>query len=234
MGDSTRVRKSCRLGSAEDRAVGTGCEPPPCPHRFFGGFLRASGEVGTLETESSIYTILHGDVGARRLRGSPPPHRHKEDGRGDHRHAARTSNRGVKPLSAARVTAKVEVTTIIVKPACFVVTRASWHHIGFAPGVPHLANLPFAFLQRTGFGCAAAAHLMNLPLASRHGAASAGVDSSAIEAAANMKLRIMGFPSADESAREMLCRATQWVERTMTRQSGQSGNAQLQTVGLSR
>ena len=74
-----------------------------------------------------------------------------------------------------------------------VVMRAAWHYIGFAPGVPHLANLPLAALQRVVFAGAVVAHLMNFPLASRHGAASAGVDSSAIEAAASIMLRIMVF-----------------------------------------
>jgi hypothetical protein len=45
---------------------------------------------------------------------------------------------------------------------------------GFAPGVPHLTNLPFGPLQRTGFFGVAVAHLMNLPFASRQGAATAG------------------------------------------------------------
>jgi hypothetical protein len=46
---------------------------------------------------------------------------------------------------------------------------------GLAPGVPHLANLPFS-RQRAGLAFAAATggHLMNLPLASLHGAANAG------------------------------------------------------------
>lgn len=39
-----------------------------------------------------------------------------------------------------------------------------------APGVPHLANLPLASLQRVGLA-ALAGHLTNLPLLSRHGAA---------------------------------------------------------------
>jgi hypothetical protein len=40
--------------------------------------------------------------------------------------------------------------------------------------VPHLANLPFASLQRVG--AAFVGHLVNLPLASRHGAAKAEVE----------------------------------------------------------
>lgn len=63
--------------------------------------------------------------------------------------------------------------------------------MGFAPSVPHLANLPLAALQRTGLAGDFVGHLMNFPLASRHGAASAGVDSIAIEAAANISLRII-------------------------------------------
>ncbi len=61
------------------------------------------------------------------------------------------------------------------------------HLIGFAPGVPHLANLPFAALQRVVAGAAFSGHLMNFPFASLHGAASAGVASraAAVSAAAN-------------------------------------------------
>lgn len=45
-------------------------------------------------------------------------------------------------------------------------------YAGFAPGVPHFANLPLASLQRvTVF--VFVGHFMNLPLASRHGAAKA-------------------------------------------------------------
>lgn len=63
----------------------------------------------------------------------------------------------------------------------------SHHFTGFAPGVPHLANLPFAALQRVAAGAVFSGHLTNLPLASRHGAASAGVESraAAVSAAAN-------------------------------------------------
>lgn len=86
-------------GRVEDHA-GTGSSPPARSHRFFGRYLRAGGEVGTLETESSKYTILRGNVAARRLRWPPTPHRHEDDhcddelsrsgdDRGDHRHAQR-------------------------------------------------------------------------------------------------------------------------------------------------
>ncbi len=45
---------------------------------------------------------------------------------------------------------------------------------GFAPGVPHLANLPFASLQ-TAFLAGFSGHLMNLPVfGSLHGAAASG------------------------------------------------------------
>ena len=55
-----------------------------------------------------------------------------------------------------------------------VVMRAAWHYIGFAPGVPHLANLPLAALQRVVFAGAVVAHLMNFPLASRQDTATEG------------------------------------------------------------
>jgi hypothetical protein len=57
--------------------------------------------------------------------------------------------------------------------------------------VSHFANLPFASLQRTGF-CTLGGHLVNLPLASLHGAAIDGAEpaSKAIEAAANRTRRI--------------------------------------------
>lgn len=62
------------------------------------------------------------------------------------------------------------------------------HLIGFAPGVPHFANFPFAALQRVVAGAALSGHLMNLPLASRHGAASAGVASRAAAVSAAAKI----------------------------------------------
>ena len=36
--------------------------------------------------------------------------------------------------------------------------------IGFAPGVPHLANLPFVPLHRVGLAGGVVGHLMNLPV----------------------------------------------------------------------
>lgn len=60
--------------------------------------------------------------------------------------------------------------------------------IGFAPGDPHFANFPFAALQRVGAGAAFSGHLMNLPFASRHGAASAGVASRAAAVSAAAKI----------------------------------------------
>jgi hypothetical protein len=66
--------------------------------------------------------------------------------------------------------------------------------IGFAPGVPHLANFPFAALQRTGFAAAFGGHLVNLPLASLQGAARTGVDNSASVAAAAKNMRMVSLP----------------------------------------
>ena len=62
------------------------------------------------------------------------------------------------------------------------------HLIGFAPGVPHFANLPFAALQRVVAGAVFSGHLMNFPLASRHGAANAGVASRAAAVSAAAKI----------------------------------------------
>jgi len=47
---------------------------------------------------------------------------------------------------------------------------------GFAPLVPHFANLPFASLQRVGLAGALAGHLTNLPFESRQGAAMDGAE----------------------------------------------------------
>ena len=46
-------------------------------------------------------------------------------------------------------------------------TSKAIDYAGLAPGVPHLANLPFASLQLTGLAGFFSAHLMNLPCASR-------------------------------------------------------------------
>ena len=63
--------------------------------------------------------------------------------------------------------------------------------MGFAPGVPHFANFPFADLHFTGFAGAFGAHLMNFPFASRQGAANAGVATIVNAAVAKSRLRIM-------------------------------------------
>jgi hypothetical protein len=66
---------------------------------------------------------------------------------------------------------------------------------GLAPGVPHLANLPFSLQRTAGFG-AAGAHLMNLPLASLHGAAIAGAEPArTANAAAAMTILVRTIPS---------------------------------------
>ncbi len=64
--------------------------------------------------------------------------------------------------------------------------------IGLVPGVPHLANLPLAALQRTGFLAAGAGHFMNRPLASLHRVvvAKAGVAATETAMKAINKLRI--------------------------------------------
>src|SRR3954451_12686163 len=68
-------------------------------------------------------------------------------------------------------------------------------HTGFAPLVPHFANLPLASLQCVGFTFAVV-HLTNFPLASRHGAAMDGVDPAMMPTAAKaiMNLRISQSP----------------------------------------
>lgn len=64
----------------------------------------------------------------------------------------------------------------------------SRHFTGFAPGVPHFANLPLAVLQRVPVAAGLSGHFTNLPFASRQGAARAGVASraAAVSAAANI------------------------------------------------
>lgn len=57
------------------------------------------------------------------------------------------------------------------------------------PGI-HFTNRPFAALQRTGL-TGPAVHLMNWPLAFRHGADRAGVESSATDVTASIILRII-------------------------------------------
>jgi hypothetical protein len=66
----------------------------------------------------------------------------------------------------------------------------SRHFTGFAPAVPHFANLPLAALQRVAAGADFSGHLMNLPFASLHGAARAGVASSAAAVSAAAKIFI--------------------------------------------
>jgi hypothetical protein len=63
----------------------------------------------------------------------------------------------------------------------------------FAPGVPHLTNLPFASLQRAvGF----LGHFTNFPFASRHGVATAEAEPNTRLTAdsARMSLRISPLP----------------------------------------
>ena len=74
--------------------------------------------------------------------------------------------------------------------------------MGFAPDVPHFANLPLAALQRVPLACAAGAHLMNFPFASRQGAAKTGVVARiANDVAASINLRIMFFLPPMKSVR---------------------------------
>ena len=64
---------------------------------------------------------------------------------------------------------------------------------GFAPGVPHFANLPFALRHFIGFAIAALVHFTNFPFKSLQGAAAmlgTEVATSPIADKARMKLRI--------------------------------------------
>lgn len=54
--------------------------------------------------------------------------------------------------------------------------QARSNQTGLAPFVPHLAYLPLASRQRLDFAGALFVHFVKCPLASRHGAASAGAD----------------------------------------------------------
>ncbi|EQB11695.1 hypothetical protein RLDS_21430 [Sphingobium lactosutens DS20] len=68
-----------------------------------------------------------------------------------------------------------------------------YRQAGFAPGEPHLANLPLASLHRLG-AAFFSGHLVNLPLASLQGAALATTGTAAIEAAARNDNRFfIGF-----------------------------------------
>lgn len=60
---------------------------------------------------------------------------------------------------------------------------------GFAPAVPHLANLPFALLQRTA-AFLTVEHFTNLLFPSRQGAPIAGLERTARAMPAEMILRI--------------------------------------------
>ncbi|USU13441.1 hypothetical protein NF701_06340 [Sphingomonadaceae bacterium OTU29THOMA1] len=73
--------------------------------------------------------------------------------------------------------------------------------IGFAPGIPHFANLPFGALHRVAFAGALAGHLTNFPVfGSLHGAASAG-DAVIVKAtAANIRFRTMASSGPIEPA----------------------------------
>lgn len=86
---------------------------------------------------------------------------------------------------------QADLRPLTASPASLVVMRAARYQIGFAPAVPHFANLPLAAFQRASFAGAEVGHFINLPLALRHGATSAGVESSAIEAAPSIILWIM-------------------------------------------
>lgn len=83
----------------------------------------------------------------------------------------------------------------------------SRHFTGFAPGVPHFANLPLAALQRVTVAAGLSGHFTNLPFASRQGAARAGVASraAAVSAAAkifmsNLSIGRLGCRLADRAA----------------------------------
>lgn len=84
---------------------------------------------------------------------------------------------------------------------------------GFAPAVPHFANLPFALLHRTVL-VGAFGHLVKRPLASLHGAAIEGAPTSNdSEAAANSSLRIWHSP-ARGAGREKLRRWSSAVNQS--------------------
>jgi hypothetical protein len=79
--------------------------------------------------------------------------------------------------------------------------------------VPHFANFPLAALQRVAFAGALSGHLMNLPFASRQGAA---MDGAAVARrptliAATMSLR-MKHPSFDH--REGHAASVTWLRQT--------------------
>ena len=89
----------------------------------------------------------------------------------------------------------------MARSACFVSIQT-----GFAPAVPHFANLPFALLHRTVLA-GAFGHLVKRPLASLHGAAIEGAPTSRdSEAAANSSLRIWHSPTRGPGTRKLLCR----------------------------
>ena len=73
----------------------------------------------------------------------------------------------------------------------------------FAPGVPHLANLPLTALQRTT-AFLTVVHLTNLPWLSRQGAAATGEASKVAETAKNRKLRITFSFIGDNQSRLLI------------------------------
>jgi hypothetical protein len=82
--------------------------------------------------------------------------------------------------------------------------RARHHQTGFAPAVPHFANLPLAALHRTVLAGALGGHLVKRPLASLHGAANDGAPASIeSEAAANSSLRIWHSPARGPGWRKL-------------------------------
>lgn len=64
-------------------------------------------------------------------------------------------------------------------------------HAGFAPGFPHLANFPFASLQRPGLTAGAGGHFTNLVATSRQGAAKAGAELTTKRRKGHKELRIV-------------------------------------------
>lgn len=83
----------------------------------------------------------------------------------------------------------------------------STHFTGVAPAVPHLANLPFASLQRVGLAGTFSGHFTNFPLASRQGAALAGVTASDAKETARNTVFSIGFSSpSNQDGRSLLRR----------------------------
>jgi hypothetical protein len=76
---------------------------------------------------------------------------------------------------------------------------------GFAPGTPHLANLPLASLQRAAFAGALGGHFVKWPFASRQGAAKDGVDNMATATAAAKAIRMVSLPRLIDGRMPTLC-----------------------------